>query len=95
VRDLMPKLLKAIGHDEHAVAHGFRSALKDWAHEVRDYPAEVIEQTLGHRIKSSVERAYRRGDLFDRRKVLMADWENYCHGRDDGGTVVRLRPTAR
>jgi integrase len=90
VGKLMPKLLKTIGH-EHAVAHGFRSALKDWAHEVRDYPAEVIEQALGHRIRSSVERAYRRGDLFERRKVLMADWECFCAGDEASGEVVRLR----
>jgi hypothetical protein len=38
--------LKAIGNDDHAVAHGFRSTLKDWVHETRDYPAEVIEQAL-------------------------------------------------
>ena len=79
-RQASTKLLKAIGHDDHAVAHGFRSTLKDWVHETRDYPAEVIEQALGHRIKSSVERAYRRGDLFDRRKLLMLDWEGYCNG---------------
>jgi integrase len=87
----MPKLLKAIKHDEHAVAHGFRSGLKDWVHESRDYPSEVVEQALGHRIKSSVERAYRRGTLFDRRKVLMLDWESYCSGCEGGGEVIQLR----
>jgi len=86
---VLARLLQAIGHDQHAVAHGFRSCLKDWCHETRDYPSEVIEQALGHRIKSGVERAYRRGDLFDRRKVLMLDWESYCNG-DEGGGVVRL-----
>ena len=91
VGKLLPKLLKGIGHDGHAVPHGFRSALKDWAHEVRDYPHEVIEQALGHRIKSSVERAYRRGDLFERRKLLMADWEDYCAGGDGSCAVIKLR----
>ena len=86
-----PKLLKAIGHSAHAVPHGFRSAMKDWSHELRDYPTEVVELALGHRIKSSVERAYRRGDLFDRRKILMADWENYCNGSDTDGEVIKLR----
>ena len=88
---LLPKLLKVIEHDGHAVAHGFRSALKDWCHETRDYPFEVIEQTMGHKIKSDVERAYRRGDLFNRRKLLMADWESYCYGGKATAEVVRLR----
>ena len=91
VGKLLPRLLKAIGHDGHAVAHGFRSTLKDWVHETRDHPAEVIEQALGHRIKSSVERAYRRGDLFDRRKHLMADWEKYCNGDEASSAVIQLR----
>jgi integrase len=91
VGKLLPKLLKVIGHDEHAVAHGFRSALKDWCHEARDYPSEVIEQALGHRIRSSVERAYRRGSLFDRRKLLMLDWESFCYGCEARGEVVQLR----
>jgi integrase len=91
VGKLLPQLLKAMGHDSHAVAHGFRSTMKDWAHETRDYPAEVIEQALGHRIKSSVERAYRRGDLFDRRKLLMLDWEQYCNGCEASSEVTQLR----
>jgi integrase len=91
VGKLLPRLLSAIGHNGHAVAHGFRSAFKDWVHEMRDYPAEVIEQALGHRIKSSVERAYRRGDLFDRRRRLMLDWEGYCNGREAISEVIPLR----
>jgi hypothetical protein len=52
----------------------------------------VVEQALGHRIKSSVERAYRRGDLFDRRKILMADWEDFCAGSNVvGDGVIKLR----
>lgn len=86
-------VLKTIKHDDRVVPHGLsRSGLKDWAHELRDYPTEVIEQALGHRIKSNVERAYRRGDLFERRKLLMLDWENFCNGDGGGATkVVQLR----
>jgi len=91
VGKLLPKVLRDIKHDEHAVPHGFRSTFKDWCSEVRDYPHEVVEQALGHRIKSSVERSYRRGDLFERRKVLMVDWENYCTGEEASREVVRLR----
>ena len=88
---VLARLLQAIGHDQHAVVHGFRSCLKDWCHETRDYPGEVVEQALGHRIKSGVEAAYRRGDLFERRKHLMLDWENYCNGGAESSEVVRLR----
>jgi integrase len=89
---VLTDLLKTIGHNQHAVPHGFRSALKDWAHEgEREYPFEVIEQTLGHAIKGEVERAYRRGDLFARRKVLMSDWEAFCFGGEPAGNVVALR----
>jgi len=91
VGKLLPRLLKAIGHDEHAVAHGFRSALKDWSVETRDYRIEVVELALGHTIKSSVEKAYRRGELFERRKVLMLDWESYCNGGEASGEVIQMR----
>ena len=87
---LLVTLLKQIGHEEPAVVHGFRSALKDWAHEEHDCRHEVIEQALGHKIKSTVERAYRRGDLFKRREILMADWENYCNG-SEADKLIQLR----
>jgi integrase len=89
-RELLAKLLTSLGLT-HAVPHGFRSAFKDWCHETRDYPSEVVEQALGHRIKSDVERAYRRGDLFDRRKILMVDWESHCNGGQTSGEIIKLR----
>jgi integrase len=79
-KSLLPQLLKSIGHEAPAVTHGFRSCLKDWCHETTSFPHEVIEQALGHRIKSVVERSYRRGDLFERRRALMAAWDRYCNG---------------
>lgn len=86
----LEKLLKDIGHDEPVSVHGFRASFKDWVHETRDHPHEVVEQALGHRIKSGVERAYRRGDLLERRRHLMADWENYCNG-EPVGEIIKLR----
>jgi len=79
-KSVLPKVLKATGHEAPAVTHGFRSCLKDWCHESTSFPYEVVEQALGHRIKSSVERSYRRGDLFERRRALMAAWDRYCNG---------------
>ena len=58
--------------------HGFRSTFRDWAAETTAYPNEVVEMALAHAIESKVEAAYRRGDLFEKRRWLMADWAAYC-----------------
>ncbi|MEJ0050600.1 MAG: hypothetical protein WDN02_05245 [Methylovirgula sp.] len=58
--------------------HGFRSAFSDWAHESTDHPHEIIEESLGHAVGSAVSRAYRRTDALEKRRVLMADWQNSC-----------------
>jgi integrase len=57
--------------------HGFRSTFRDWASERTDYPREVAEMALAHVVKNAVEAAYRRGDLFDKRRALMADWADF------------------
>jgi integrase len=61
----------------HYVPHGFRSSFRDWAEEQANYPIRVVEKALAHTVKSSVERAYQRGDLFDKRRLLMESWGNY------------------
>lgn len=58
--------------------HGFRSSFRDWGAELTDYPSEVLEMALAHKVANSVEAAYRRGDLFDKRKALMTDWAKFC-----------------
>ena len=58
--------------------HGFRSAFRDWAAETTEYAGEVVEAALAHTVKNKVEAAYRRGDLLDRRRPLMQEWERYC-----------------
>jgi integrase len=57
-----------------AVPHGFRSTFSDWTSERTSYPAEVREMALAHAIGDGTEAAYRRGDLFDKRRNLMRDW---------------------
>jgi integrase len=89
-KSILPKLLQAIRHETKAVTHGFRSCLKDWCHETTTFPHELVEQALGHRIKSTVERSYRRGDLFNRRRDLMAAWDRFCNG-EAGAEVIELR----
>jgi len=58
--------------------HGFRSTFRDWAAETTAYPNHVVEQALAHSIGNAVEAAYRRGDLFEKRRKLMDDWAKYC-----------------
>lgn len=61
-----------------AVPHGFRSTFRDWAAESTNFPREVVEQALAHTLDSKVEAAYRRGDLFSKRRKLMEAWAGFC-----------------
>ena len=67
-------------HGIAAVPHGFRSSFRDWAAEETDHPREVIEAALAHMVQNKVEAAYRRTDLFERRRRLMDDWAAYLTG---------------
>jgi integrase len=66
--------------------HGFRSTFRDWAAEATAYPNRVVEQALAT-ISNAVEAAYRRGDLFEKRRHLMNDWAAFCE-RPAAGDVV-------
>ncbi|MCH9692770.1 MAG: integrase arm-type DNA-binding domain-containing protein [Gammaproteobacteria bacterium] len=69
--------LRRMGRGDLTV-HGFRSSFRDWAGEVTPHPRDVCEQALAHSLGDSVEAAYRRGDLLEKRKALMADWAAYA-----------------
>ena len=71
----LPRLLKRLGIA--AVPHGFRSSFQDWAAEETDHPREVAEAASAHVVRNQVEAAYRRTDLFERRRRLMDDWSAY------------------
>lgn len=60
------------------VPHGFRSTFRDWAAEHTNYPSEMAEMALAHTISDKVEAAYRRGDMFEKRRQMMADWAAFC-----------------
>jgi len=62
-------------------AHGFRSTFRDWAAEQTNFPREVAEMALAHTIGDKVEAAYRRGDLFRKRRQLMEAWARHCQPR--------------
>jgi integrase len=75
----MIRLLARMGYtNAQATVHGFRSTFRDWAAECTNTPNHVVEMALAHKIKNKVEAAYRRGDLFTKRRVLMAAWAAYC-----------------
>jgi integrase len=61
-----------------ATVHGFRSAFRDWAAEQTSVPREVAEAALAHALENKVEAAYRRSDLFEKRRVLMEQWAGHC-----------------
>jgi integrase len=87
---VMPDLMERMGRDDITV-HGFRSTFKDWASETTAYPNHVVEQALAHAIGNGVEAAYRRGDLFEKRRQLMESWAQYCSGPHVEADVVPLR----
>jgi integrase len=70
-----------------ATTHGFRSAFRDWAAEMTSFPHEVCEAALAHAISNKTEAAYRRGDLFEKRRQLMDAWSAFCEP-GERGTVV-------
>jgi integrase len=75
----------------NAVPHGFRSTFRDWCAERTNYPHAVAEMALAHAIGNKVEAAYRRGDLFEKRSRLMADWARFCRTVHKAGEVVAIR----
>jgi integrase len=78
----MLMLLRRMGRGDLTV-HGFRSSFRDWAAELTNFPSEVAEMALAHTVSSKVEQAYRRGDMFERRRRLMAAWATFCATRKE------------
>lgn len=84
------QLLKRMGRGD-LTAHGFRSTFRDWAAERTNYPREVAEMALAHAVSDHVEAAYRRGDLFDKRRRLMEAWARYCGVAKPPAEVIPFR----
>ena len=85
----MLMLLRRMKRNDLTV-HGFRSTFSDWAAERTAYPREVVETALAHAVENKVEAAYRRGDLFEKRRKLMEAWAGYCTG-PASATVTPIR----
>jgi len=87
------KVLRDMGRNDLTV-HGFRSTFRDWAAEQTNYPREVAEAALAHVVADKVEAAYRRGDLFEKRRRMMNDWAKYCAAKPKAATVTPIRKKA-
>jgi integrase len=66
--------------NEPAVPHGMRSTFRDWAAERTDYPSDMAEYCLAHKVGNAVERAYRRGDMLEKRRQMMDAWAAFVTG---------------
>jgi integrase len=88
-------MLRRMGRSDITV-HGFRSTFRDWAAERTTVVREVAEASLAHAVANKVEAAYRRSDLFEKRRVLMRQWGSFCGQKvaDGGATVLPLRERA-
>ena len=86
------QLLIRMGRSDLTI-HGFRSTFRDWAAERTNCSSEAAEMALAHAVSDKVEAAYRRGDLFDKRRRFMQDWGDFCDRipAKMGGEVVNLR----
>lgn len=87
---MLRRVLDRLGRSDLTV-HGFRSTFKTWASERTSFAHEVIESSLTHTISSALEKAYRRGDLLDKRRHLMTLWATYATTAQTDTAVVALR----
>jgi integrase len=91
----MFKVLQRMGRQRQMTAHGLRASFKTWATEQTNFPWEVSELALGHKVGTKVERAYQRGDGFEKRMAIMQAWADHCAKPDETGKVVPLQRAAR
>jgi integrase len=82
-------LLRRMGRDG-LTAHGFRSTFSDWCSERTNFPADVREMALAHAVSDKVQAAYRRGDLFQKRRQLMGAWASFCAVHATTGQVLPI-----
>jgi len=74
----------------YVTVHGFRSTFRDWAGETTSFPGDLCELALAHKIEDQTEAAYRRGDMLEKRRKLMATWGSHCEP-EKPAKVISLR----
>jgi integrase len=86
----MLMMLRRMGRGD-LTAHGFTSTFRDWAAERTNFPREVAEAALAHVVGDRTEAAYRRGDLFEKRRRMMDAWAAHCQrASGENRSVIRL-----
>jgi integrase len=90
-KNALQKALARMGHTDITVHGTARSAFMDWAHERSSFAKVVIDMALAHTVGDKVEAAYRRGDLFEKRRNLAQAWADFCYSPPAAGEVVALR----
>lgn len=73
-----------------AVPHGLRSTFRDWVAERTNFPGEMAEVALAHKISNAVEASYRRGDMIEKRRRMMGEWSEFLTAAPKSAKVVRL-----
>jgi integrase len=86
----MLKVLDRLGRKGAMTAHGCRACFRTWCQERTNFPWELAEMALGHRVGDAVERAYARGDSFKKRIAVMEAWANYLAFSPQSAIVVPL-----
>lgn len=88
-------VLRRMKRDDITV-HGFRSSFRDWCAEsvANSFPREVCEHALAHSLPDKVEAAYRRGDLIEKRTLLMQAWADYCGKVPEAARITPIRGAA-
>ena len=74
-----------------ATPHGFRSAFSDWASESTMFQREVVEQCLAHAVGGTVERAYRRGDVLEKRRAVLEAWSDFIEAKPSANVIQLMR----
>ncbi len=80
----LQQLLRRMGREGEITVHGFRSSFRDWAAEQTAFPSDVCEMALAHAVSDKTEAAYKRTDLFEKRRRLMDAWAEFCAGPAQG-----------
>jgi len=89
------QLMRGLGYGVNGsrgnyVPHGFRSSFRDWSGEVSNFPRDVAEMALAHVIGNKVEAAYRRGDLYEKRRKMMGAWAIFLNFETADRKVVQI-----
>jgi integrase len=87
-------VIKRMDWYDRTTVHGFRAVFKSWANEIVDAPDFVSEMALAHSVGDSIQKAYKRSNLFAKRLKLMREWAQFLGYAEKGAKVVPLEARA-